>query len=390
MRILVITPTFLPNIGGAELGIHEIYSRLGERHQVRILCPQPREQTTDVALTTNSYTVERFDAGVSLGRLRGAKLHRGLIPPWTFGSYRPIRDALKQYKPDVINLHYAIDFGLTALIANWKFGIPIVLSLIGRDVPGPDTPSGWKPFVKWISNSSSETIFISEYSRSSLYGASNLERSIVIPYGVNLEQFSAASSISLRNIFSIPSTSPILLGVQRLSGEKRISLALRALASANNKLEQKAYLILVGKGPDEPHLKELSIQLGIESYVKFAGYIGESDLPSYYKGADYLLFTSVYETFGVTLAQAMAAGLPVITTGGTAIDELIVDKVTGFVSPDTNSEELGNTIIRALESKKLAIEMASAASSIALREFDWNKISNSYERILSAARMRNR
>lgn len=114
----------------------------------------------------------------------------------------------------------------------------------------------------------------------------------------------------------------------RLTKEKQVDLALRAFAKVV-KVAPKTGLIIAGEGPERPHLERLAQKLGIEHSVLFVGW--QRRLLPFFHSADFLLSTSLFEGYGMTMVEAMLAGVPVIATDTGIAGELLKDGRNGYV-----------------------------------------------------------
>lgn len=116
----------------------------------------------------------------------------------------------------------------------------------------------------------------------------------------------------------------------RLTKEKQIDLALRAFAKVV-KVAPKTGLIIAGEGPERPHLEHLARKLGIEHSVLFVGW--QRRLLPFFHSVDFLLSTSLFEGYGMTMVEAMLAGVPVIASDTGIAGELLIDGRNGYVFP---------------------------------------------------------
>jgi 1,2-diacylglycerol 3-alpha-glucosyltransferase len=143
----------------------------------------------------------------------------------------------------------------------------------------------------------------------------------VVASGIDLEHFGAGKMrADLRRALGTRSDERLLLFVGRLGREKNIELLLQALMLTT----VPARLAIAGDGPEREMLEERAKELGLADRVRFLGGIPRAGLPDYYASADAFVFASVSETQGLVLAEAMAAGAPVI-----AIDTPVVRDVVG-------------------------------------------------------------
>jgi len=144
-------------------------------------------------------------------------------------------------------------------------------------------------------------------------------------------------------------------------------------------------LIVGGEGPEEARLRELSTRIGVSDRVIFAGFIPQEELPHYYSLADLFVFHSLYETFGIALAQALASGTPVVSVNCTAIPELVEDGVNGVLVPPNGPRQLAAGIVHLLEDTALRETYGKRAREKALAKFNWDTIAQHYEKVLQDA-----
>jgi glycosyltransferase involved in cell wall biosynthesis len=135
------------------------------------------------------------------------------------------------------------------------------------------------------------------------------------------------------------------VNVARLSRQKGQDILLRGLALARSELPPVT-LTLVGSGPDEPELRKLSAELGVEDLVIFAGYA--SDPAPHFSQADCFVLSSRWEGFGVVLVEALQYGVPLLAADcefGPA--DVITDDRIGELVPAASAEALADGLRRA-------------------------------------------
>lgn len=388
MRILVVTPTYLPIVGGAEVGIYEVYRRLAARHQVRILTPDLTGHIRGCPVSPVEFVHEldviRFRDTWSGMNLRGHRVTRGMIPPFSLSQIFHLARQVREFAPDVINMHYAIPGGLAAVISQRLLRVPVVLSLVGRDVPGPHTPPMWKRYVKAIAGQCARTILISDYCRHSVFGRNAPRSSKVIPYGTDLNKFKLhVNKADIRAKLCLPPDGTLLLAVQRLVTEKRVDVVIRAagvLAAENRKL----LLAIVGTGPCMGELIQLATSAGLNGQMRFLGQVPREELVSLYQAADIFVFHSTYETFGVVLVEAMAAGLPIVTVNNTAIPELVRDGENGILVQQNDHSAMAAAVNTLIGDPALRAKMGEFGGRLAAK-YDWQTIAEQYEDVLYEA-----
>jgi glycosyltransferase involved in cell wall biosynthesis len=386
MRILVITPYFLPEVGGAVIGIYEIYRRLAENHDVRIVCPfKDKKHNDDYPI---NFEVVPFKDNYGFHKLMGHKIINEVAPPISYSAFNAVKSNITKYDPDVINLHYAIPYGPSVI--KYSKDCPVVLSIVGREVPGPNTPYLWKYYIRYIIKNVTDTIYITKYCRTQIFG-NNHNGGHIIPYGVDFLKFKNArdESNNLREDRDIPSKSIVLFALQRLDREKRVDMIIECFAILNKKYKN-IKLIIGGTGPEGDGLKELSRNLGLEKNILFTGYIGNQDLPRYLDMCDIFVFHSTFETFGIVLAEAMMAKKPIVSVNTTAIPEVVEDGKNGLIVEPLNPAAMANAISKLIEDDELREKIARKGYEKASKEYNWDTIAPRYEQVLKKATMENK
>ena len=138
----------------------------------------------------------------------------------------------------------------------------------------------------------------------------------------------------------------MILSVQRLSGRKGLNYLIQVIPEII-KHNRNVSFVIVGKGPEEEKLKQLTEELKIQSQVIFAGFVSDEDLPSYYAAADLFVLPTLYEAFGLVYVDALCFGLPIVTTvNGGSMD--IINKDNGILIPPNDTIKLSEAIIEAL------------------------------------------
>ncbi len=157
------------------------------------------------------------------------------------------------------------------------------------------------------------------------------EKIVVLPIRPELESFleSRSESTNTSDIFTY-------LYVGRLSPEKNIERIIRAFALLKQE-KKNIQLKIVGSGVKESELKKLVADLKLEGDVLFETWT--QDVPTEMQSADVFVFASRHESYGLVLVEAMAAGLPIITTDVGCVGDIMQDKVHGIVVSQDGDEE---------------------------------------------------
>ncbi len=174
----------------------------------------------------------------------------------------------------------------------------------------------------------------------------------VIPTGVPLEKFNQGDRQWLRKHYDIPEENRILLFVGRLTKEKNLDFLLDAFNQIHRQTPDTS-LVLTAQGPMEEQLKKQAQELGLnlEQDVIFTGALPFDTLVNVYYSADLFVFSSVTETQGLVLIEAMAAGLPVVAVRAYGVQDMVDDGINGYLTP-CSIPEFSQAIGKLLEDKE--------------------------------------
>ena len=195
-----------------------------------------------------------------------------------------------------------------------------------------------------------------------------------VPLGVEISPSIVNAKTKLRNLYKISSETPILLFLSRINYKKRPDLIIQALAEIA-KENKNFYLIIAGSGELEyvNKIKNLVKHYNLEDYVSFAGFVTGEDKDLLLQGSDIFLLPSFSENFGIVVAEAMIAGLPVITTPGVQIAPEIAKAEAGIIVKG-ETIELQNAISLLLSNPKLRNKLGNNGKKFASICYSWNTI----------------
>ncbi|MCM0594238.1 MAG: glycosyltransferase [Gloeotrichia echinulata CP02] len=205
-----------------------------------------------------------------------------------------------------------------------------------------------------------------------------------LPLGVNPPDFLADAKQKLRQIYGISSETPVVLFLSRLHYKKRPDLLLMAL---HRLVEQNHdfHLIIAGSGEAEyeTELKNLAASLGITQQISFAGFVIGEDKDLLLQGSDMFVLPSFSENFGIAVAEAMAAGLPVIITPGIQIAPEVAAAEAGLVV-EGEVEPLAQAIAQLLQSPNQRQQLAENGKHLVKHQYSWSAIAQQLTSVYSA------
>ena len=180
---------------------------------------------------------------------------------------------------------------------------------------------------------------------------------VVLPIYAEIKK---EGGINLREKY--PGYDLYILMVARLSREKNIKLALKAMSEVAKSI--KVLLVIVGEGPERENIELEIRKLKIENSVKLEGW--QENLSGYYASADILLITSNYEGYGLSAVEALSSGLPVIMTDVGVAGEIIKNGINGLIAPVGSSYILSGEILKFLKDSNLRLKLKEGAENTKL------------------------
>ncbi len=204
----------------------------------------------------------------------------------------------------------------------------------------------------------------------------------VVPNGINLKDFEIElSKEECRFKLALPQDKRIILFFGNIVAYKGPDILLKAFARVK-KLYPNIMLLYVGRGEMQAELKELSVKMGLKDSVKFAGFVEEDLKPFYYHSADIFCLPSVTmaEAFGIVNLEAMACGLPVISSKLGGIPDIIQNGRNGFIVEPGDVKALADALIKLLEDDELQIKMSIEGKNMS-KCYSWAKIAEETEKI---------
>ena len=196
---------------------------------------------------------------------------------------------------------------------------------------------------------------------------------ITLPLGVDRPEVISAAKSQLHQLYNIPGERQIILFLSRLHCKKRPDLLIKSLNKviASN---PNAHLIVAGSGEADytNYLKELVESHNLTNCVTFTGFVAGEEKQTVLQGSDMFVLPSYSENFGIAVAEAMIAGLPVIITPGVQIAPEVEAANAGIIID--GEIELVNAITKLLDSTQLRSQLSQNAVDLAAQRYSWETI----------------
>jgi glycosyltransferase involved in cell wall biosynthesis len=277
---------------------------------------------------------------------------------------RPLKLAIKEFKPDVVHAHYATSYGLIGALSGFH---PFVISAWGTDVMKfPQKNFINKTILKYNLSTADAICATSNTIKTFLKPVTDKQVN-VIPFGVDVNEFcnKEVNSLFAKNAFVVGSIKP-------LEPLYNTDVLLKAFAALKKKhLDKDLKLLIIGEGSQMETLKQMSSDLGINNNVTFTGRISFSEIANYYNMLDVLVNISDYESFGVSVIEAMACEKPVIATNTGGLKEIIENSTFGSLVEVGNVEQTTNELEKYLLDESLKQKVGKAAREKVIQKYNW-------------------
>jgi len=341
MKLLQINKLYHPVIGGIETIVKIIAEGLNNQDNLQVAVLACQKKGPRITEEINGVQV-----------IKTASFGKALGMPLSFDFFKAFFQIKKDY--DLFLLHYP--FPLASLISLFipkekliiLYHSDIVRQKIGR-----------LPFLPFINSSlkRAKKIIVSGHNiiNSSPSLKKQAHKCVVIPFGLNFS-FSPEDYTEAEKIKTDRQNSFILLGVGRLVYYKGFEYVIRAMT------EIEAKLLIIGQGPEEKKLRSLINELNLQDKVEIIP--PQDKLAPYFLACDAFVFPSCArsEAFGLVQLEALAAAKPIINTYlKTAVEEVSLNKETGFTVPIKNIDALREAINKIITDKILKEEFSKKA-----------------------------
>jgi glycosyltransferase involved in cell wall biosynthesis len=205
------------------------------------------------------------------------------------------------------------------------------------------------------------------------------QRAEVITHGVDLGAPSPAAVESLRARYQLDGKC-VLLTVNFLHPRKRIDLFLRSFQQIRARVPNATALI-VGLGPERARLEALARELKVEEATIFTGFVRDEELTAFYELANVYLHTGKLESFGLSVLEASAAGVPVVSVDEGGPREIVSDGESGILV-EANPEAIANAAVSLLGDDLRRTAMGEAGRRRALRNYSWERGAHAFLQVV--------
>lgn len=297
-----------------------------------------------------------------------------------FKALLQVRQAIKDFRPDIVHAHYATSYGLLGALSGFH---PYVLSVWGSDVfDFPNVSFVHRGLLQFNLLRADKILSTSHVMmlETRKYTSKVIE---VTPFGIDLAAFKSQA------IASLFAPEDIVIGtVKALEEIYGIEYLIRAFHQVRKRhLGLPLKLLIVGGGSLEHSLKVLASDLDLDDCTVFTGEVPYEDVPKYHNMLSVSVSVSNSESFGVAIIEASACEKPVVVSNVGGLPEVVQDGVTGIVVPPRDVTATADAIERMVLNEDLRQKMGRAGRERVKRLYDWNnnvsQMIDIYKRILT-------
>lgn len=333
----------------------------------------------------SEYHLERMGSNVRIHRLPIGKNSRNLhfqsqkdLLAYAWKAYRFSRKLIRESgaeRYDLTHSFFTVPCGYLSYSIRKTLGIPYIVSLRGSDVPGYSDRFTFiydilKPLIVRIWRSASAVISNSQGLKE-LALESDPEREIGIIYnGVDIDRFCPDGAKKDAKRFVITP------GASRITTRKGLDFLVRAVAELVPD-HPEILLRIMGEGNEEKNLRNLVEELKIGSNVEFLGRIPNEKVTPHYQEADVFVLPSLNEGMSNAMLEALATGLPIVTTDTGGASELVREGENGFIVPFKDSQAIAGKVRELMDDRELLVRMSEKSREIA-KTMSWKAVAEQY------------
>ncbi len=267
--------------------------------------------------------------------------HEVRVPHYPLFDYPPYETTLASTMVDVVmnndldllHVHYAIPHASAAFMAKQilrKKGkdIPVITTLHGTDITLVGKDKTFEPVVTFSINESDAITAVSESLRKETYHSFKIEKEIEVIYNfVDVKRFAKKPLDAFRKAIA-PNGERILVHASNFRKVKRVNDVIKIFAGIRKEVPAK--LLMVGDGPDRPGAEELCRELHTCDDIRFLG--KQQEMEEILAISDLFILPSESESFGLSALEAMAAGVPVLSSNAGGLPEINIHGETGYMA----------------------------------------------------------
>jgi glycosyltransferase involved in cell wall biosynthesis len=290
-----------------------------------------------------------------------------------FGSAAIIR-AVRREPFDIVHVHWPFPHALFGYFAKKAGGVKIVTTFYGVELKWVKTKMPiLKSFLRWGIGFSDQVTAISSYTAKEVR-----ELAPEKDLGVEIVPYTITVNPRIHHETKPERIAPLILFVGRLVERKGVEYLIRAFAEVVREVPSE--LVIVGKGPEDKRLHQLTEELNLVPKVHFKGWVSQDELEILYNQCNVFVLPAIIDSkgdtegLGVVLLEAMSYRKPVIASSLGGITDIVKDRDTGLLVNEKDTHGLSEAIKAALTNPALAESLGKRGYEHVQKHFSWEKI----------------
>ena len=302
-------------------------------------------------------------------------------PPYETALASTLVDVIKNNNLDLLHVHYAIPHAAAAYMAKQILkeenrDIPVITTLHGTDITLVGRDKTFAPVVAFSINESDAITAVSNNLRDETFKIFCIKKEIEVIYNfVDVERFNRKPIDAFKKVIA-PNGERVILHASNFRRVKRVQDVVKIFSEVKKEIACK--LLFVGDGPERPVAEDLARELGIYDDIRFVG--RQEQMEDILAIADLFLLTSEYESFGLAALEAMAAGVPVVSTNAGGLKEINIDGETGWMGDVGDVETMSRQSLSILKDEKI-LKGFKERAALHAKKFDIHQIIPHYEKL---------
>lgn len=330
LNIAMFTNNYLPFIGGVPISIERLVKGLKNRgHNVYVFAPEYPEKTINEEKNVIRckllmyYKTKQFKFAIA--NIFSQNIEKEFL----------------NYNFDIVHVHHPFWMGSKGLSLGKKYKLPVILTYHTR----LEKYSHFLPFFKLIFKNILSHNIIQRFSQkcNAIIAPTNTAKKylenvgvsrykVTIPTGIDFDYY---DNIDKKKLIAInekykPNGEILLCTVSRLSKEKNIYFLLEGIKYIRKHTDIPFKCIIIGDGPEKDNILKVIEDTNLKHIVSLLGSITPEEIPKYYIASNIFIFSSLSETQGMVILEAMAGGCPVVAIRSSGIDDIIQNEYNGF------------------------------------------------------------
>lgn len=347
MKIAMLTNNYKPFVGGVPISVERQAKELAKLgHDVTVFAPEYRDASEEQTEEGCEHNVRIIRFGVHRKRMENGMVYPKMVLPEITGVFR--RETF-----DLIHVHHPMFVGPTALYLGRKYHLPVVYTYhtryedylhylsvfqskkhfgeirrlamcVGRTVVVPE-------YMRWFTNQCDLVLAPTEGMMGRIRENGCDVPMAVFPTGLETEFYLEYPKEAqwIRRKY-LPGEGYLFCTAGRLEEEKNPRFLLEGIRELKQRLEIPFHVLMIGDGSMRRELEEEARRGEISDVISFVGNVDNRKVNRYLQACDVFLFASKSETQGIVLAEALAAGCPVVAVEASGVEDIIKNGDNGF------------------------------------------------------------